>query len=475
MARANKKRKRILYLFIGAILLISIILNTFLLLKYKVLPAKYFKIYTIIVIIIPLIMILYTVFRKRRAKIKGIMSVIEIIYIFVLFIVFFYLNNTFNFLERFTSQFEYETKQYSVLVLDDSNYKEIRDLKGKKVGYTSGLDTSIDLALKDFNKKVKVNFNKYDGYGELFTNLDNKNVDAIIIASPYYDTLIENDENYSYSKYRLLTTLFVKEKRENSTKSVNVTKEAFNIYLTGIDSYGDITEQTRSDVNIVISVNPRTNKIVLINIPRDYYVDIVGKDIKDKLTHAGIYGIETSVKTVEKLLDTDINYYVKVNYNAIIKLVDTLGGVDVESEYDFKSFEFRYPFKKGINHVDGKLALDFVRTRKAFIQGDRVRGENQQRMIQAIFKKASSPSILIKYDDILKSLDGNFITNLKTDDIMSLINMQLDKMPSWEFSTFSLNGGDDYVLTPSNQRMYVMVPKEETVNEGREIIKENLK
>ena len=170
------------------------------------------------------------------------------------------------------------------------------------------------------------------------------------------------------------------------------------------------------------------------------------------------------------IFDVKPDYYVKVNYNAIIKLVDALDGVDVESEYDFRSYEFHHPFKKGMNHVDGKLALDFVRTRKAFLQGDRVRGENQQRMIQAIFKKVSSPSILIKYDSILKSLEGNFVTNISTNSIVSLVNMQLDKMPSWTFNTFSLNGGDNYVLTPSGQNMYVMVPNEETVGEAIKLI-----
>ena len=218
-----------------------------------------------------------------------------------------------------------------------------------------------------------------------------------------------------------------------------------------------------------------TNKIILVNVPRDYYVELPGTEKKDKLTHAGMYGVDMSIKALENLLDIEINYYVKVNYNAIINLVDALDGVDVYSEYNFKSFEFYHPFKKGINHVDGKLALDFVRTRKAFRDGDRVRGENQQRMIQAIFKKVSSPKILVKYNEMLKALDGSFTTNISTSKIMSLINMQLDKMPSWEISSMSLNGTDayDYTYTYPSQQLYVMVPKEETVNEVKNAIKGN--
>ena len=450
------------------------LINTFLMLKYKVLPSKFIYLYLFVVVVIPLLLVLYTLLKKRKTKKKGTIVIVEILYIIILSLAFFYLNRTFNFLDKFTSQLGYETKQYVVLVLESSNYKDIKDLKDKKIGYTSGLDTSANKALEELNKKVKLEKEEFDGYGDLFSNLDNGNIDGLLITQSYLDTLKENDEEESFYKYRELYKINVREKTEQTMKGVNVTKDVFNIYLTGIDTYSDVTEQTRSDVNIIVSVNPKTHKIVLVNIPRDYYVDISGKGSKDKLTHAGTYGVDVSVKTIEKLLDIEINYYVKVNYNAIIKLVDALGGVDVESEYNFKSYEFHYPFKKGINHVDGKLALDFVRTRKAFAQGDRVRGENQQRMIQAIFKKISSPSVLIKYDSILKALEGNFLTNFKTDDIMSLINMQLDKMPSWEFVTFSLNGGDDYVLTPSGQNMYVMVPNEESVNEGKSLLKENI-
>ncbi len=469
-----KRKKKILYLIIGFLLFVSILLNTYLILKYKVLPMKYLYVYILIVVIIPFLMILYTLLKKRKSKIKGIILAIEIIYIIVLFLVFFYLNSTFNFLDNFTKDLGYETKQYNVLVLKDNAYKDIKDIKDKKLGYTKGLDTSVDEALKELNKKIQLEEDELEGYGEGFKNLDDKNIDAFLITNSYYETLIENDENDSYEKYTILYKFFVKEKSKQVIKEVDVTSEPFNVYITGIDTYGAINEKTRSDVNIVMSVNPQTNKILLINIPRDYYVELSDSGVKDKLTHAGVHGIDVSVKTIENLLDTEINYYVKVNYNALIKLVDALGGVDVESEYDFTSGALYIHYNKGLNHVDGKSALEFVRTRKAFLQGDRVRGENQQRMIQAIFKKAISPSILIKYDNVLKSLEGNFLTNFSTNNIISLINMQLDKMPSWEFNTYSLNGGDDYIYTSSEQKMYVMIPNSESVKKGTELLKNNI-
>lgn len=474
MSVIKKKKKKIFYLILGGLLLISIFLNTFLLLKYKVLPTKYLLVYFVVVGIIPILMVFYTLFRKRKSKVKGILVFIEIIYIVVLFIVFFYLNSTFNFLDKFTKDLGYETKQYVILVLKESEFKDINDLKDKNIGYTKVLDSSIDKALDELDKKVKTINKEFEGLGEAFKYLDDEKIDALLLTSSYYETLLENDEDETYFNYRELYKFNIKEKTEQVIKEVNVTSEPFNVYITGIDSYGDVTGKNRSDVNIVMSVNPKTNKILLINIPRDYYVDIAGKNFKDKLTHAGTHGVDTSVKTIEKLLDTEINYYVKVNYGALEKLVDALGGVDVESDYNFTSGFYYIHYKKGINHVDGRAALEFVRTRKAFIQGDRVRGENQQKMIQAIFKKISSPSILIKYDEILKALEGNFVTNMSTNNIVSLINMQLDKTPSWDFSTYSLNGSDDYVLTPQNQQMYVMIPNENGVNEGKELLKNNM-
>ena len=210
----------------------------------------------------------------------------------------------------------------------------------------------------------------------------------------------------------------------------------------------------------------------MINIPRDYYVALHGTGKKDKLTHAGIYGLDMSVKTLDDLLDIEINYYFKVNYGALVKLVDALGGVDVYSKYNFTSGEEFYTYKKGFNHVNGRQALEFVRTRYAFLDGDRTRGENQQAMIQAIIKKACSKDILFKYSNILDSLKGTFTTNFSTDEITDVINMQLDKMPSWNITSISLNGSDasEYTYSYPNQKLYVMKPNEETINNAKETL-----
>ena len=470
------KKLKIFSVLIGIVLLISIYLNSFLLIKYNVLPLKFLIIYFIFVGIIPFTLVYFTVFKRIKKLVKNILLGIEVFYIIILLIVFFYLNSTFNFVENFTGNFDYETKNYYVLAKKQANYNDIKDLKNKNIGFAKNLDTSIEHALEKLDEKVKLNHKEYDGLSELIDSLENDEIESILIIDSFYDMLNESEEETKISDTTKIVYKFsIKEKIEDISKEVDVTKEAFNVYISAIDSYGNVTDNTRSDVNMVISVNPKTNKLLMINIPRDYFVKLAKYNEYDKLTHAGFYGVETSIKTIENLLDTEINYYARVNYSALIGLVDALGGVDVYSEYDFTSGYYLVHFNKGYNKVNGLEALEFVRTRKAFLQGDRVRGENQQRMIEAIIKKASNPSILLKYDNILKSLDGSFSTNISTENIMNLINFQLDKMPSWNTETISLDGSDSYQITytDKSRELYVMIPNEETVENAKLALQNN--
>lgn len=478
--KVNKRKlKKIFLIIISVILLISIYLNTYLILKYNVLPTKYLIIYFILAGVIPITLIGYTLFKKRKSILKKILIGIEIIYIIILFLAFFYLNKTFNFLDDFTSNYAYETKNYYVLVNKDTSYEEIEDLKNKSIGYSNSLDESIGKALKKLDEKLVFENKEYTGFTDLFAGLYNNEIEAVLIIDSFYDLLNEETNELS-DKTDIVYEFSIKEKINEIHKDIDVTKETFNVYVSGIDTFGSVTDQARSDVNIVASINPKTHEVVMINIPRDYYVELDGVNQKDKLTHAGIYGVEMSTKTIENLLDIEINYYVKVNFNAVIKTVDALGGVEVYSNYNFYSTEYSHRFVKGYNKVDGDLALDFVRTRKAFLDGDRVRGENQQAMIEAIVKKASSPDILMKYDDILDTLEGCFTTNLSTDKIMDLVKMQLDSMPSWNITSIGLNGSDSYGLTYTypHQELYVMIPNEETIKIAKDVIddlKENTK
>ena len=437
--------------------------------KYDVLPFKYLLVYLGVIVILP-ILLLYVLTRKKvKRGLKVFISVIGIFYIIILSLVFFYLNKTFSFLDSFTSGHNYETNNYVVMVLNDSDYDNISDLADKRIGYVNQAGSKMEQALEKLGEEISFQNEEYKEYNIILNDLDDNSLDAALLEDAYYQMLGEDSEDF-YDKYKVIYRFSITEMVDDITKDVDVTKDTFNIYISGIDSYGNVNSLTRSDVNIVVSVNPKTNQILMINIPRDYYVKLHDTDSYDKLTHAGIYGVDVSVSTIEDLLDMEINYYLKVNYNALVKLVDALGGVDVYSKYSFKSAGHGYYFKKGYNHVTGLEALDFVRTRKAFEEGDRVRGENQQAMIQAIIKKGTSGTILTRYTSILNSLTGSFITNISTDKITDLVKMQLDNMPSWNITSISLSGSDgaEYTYTYPTQVLYVMIPNEETVTFAKE-------
>lgn len=468
--KKSKIKKLNIFLFlISLIWIVLIILNTYLVFKYDVLPFKYLIIYIILIILIPLILIIFSMKKKVKKGIKVFVIIIGIISIILLNFAFYYMNKTFNFLDHFTSNYNYETKNYVVLVLKDSEYEKIRDLKHKKFGYVKQNVNTIDKALTEIENEIVFKEEEYKDYTVMLLSLDNKEIDAVLLEESYYQMFDEEDENFDL-KYKLIYEFSLTEKVEEIKKDVDVSRDTFNIYISGIDSYGNVSSLTRSDVNIVVSINPKSNQILMINIPRDYYILFPGTNQKDKLTHAGIYGLDMSVKSIENLLDMEINYYFKVNYGALVNLVDALGGVDVYSKYTFTSGELYYKYQKGYNHVNGKQALEFVRTRKAFKDGDRVRGENQQAMIEAIIKKSVSSAILKSYSNILDSLKGSFTTNMGTDKITDIVKMQLDEMPSWNITSISLNGSDsyDYTYTYPYQKLYVMVPDEDTILEASE-------
>ena len=268
-------------------------------------------------------------------------------------------------------------------------------------------------------------------------------------------------------------------KTSEIVKVVDVTNTPFNLFIIGSDSFGTIDKISNSDVNMLMTINPKTNQILLTSIPRDYYVEIYNTNGgMDKLTHAGYYGVETSVKTIENLLNTEINYYAKVNFTTVIDIVNLIGGIEVYSDYSFSEHAFfKYTYKKGYNKLNGEQALAFARERKSFNGGDRVRGQNQQKVIKAIIDKVTSSTALIsKYSDILSAIEKSFQTNLDDKSITKLVKLQLNKMPSWEIINQSLDGSDSSAYTYSypKKQLYVMKPNEETIIEAQNKIKEIL-
>lgn len=269
---------------------------------------------------------------------------------------------------------------------------------------------------------------------------------------------------------------------DNDDKVDNISKHPFVVYLSGIDTrnYGEIADKSRSDVNMIIAVNPRQKRILMVSTPRDYYVALEGDPNKmDKLTHAGSYGIECSMSTLESLYDIEFNYYAKVNFMSVVDLVDALGGVTVNSEYNFSSKHTLtgevYTYKKGENFLNGQQALTFARERESFANGDRQRGIHQQELIKQVVKKAISPSILIpsNIENIMNAISKNTKTNFTEKEIKKLITYQMSTMgKDWSFESLSADGTGDYAYTYSYsaQKLYVMRPDMETVNAAKEAL-----
>ena len=428
----------------------------------NVFPLEYFLVFISLIIIIDLVVISLLLSKGHIKNVIG--GFLALILIVIMTLGINYGLNTMDFLKSFGFS-DYKTESYS-------KFKSVSDLKNKTIGYLSkdnneGLSKVVDKIKKKINYKEKIE----EDVDSLITSLINEKVDAIVIDDARLDILKE-ENNEEYNLLKKIGSYSIDVKSEKIGKEVDVTNSSFNIYVSGIDTYGSINKVSRSDVNILITVNPVTKEILLTNIPRDYYVKLHKNGEYDKLTHAGIYGIDESINTLEDLFDTKINYYVKVNFTSLVDIVDALDGITVNSPYSFVSQD-GYSYKKGDNILDGKKALSFARERKSFKEGDRTRGENQQRVLTALINKAMSPKIITNYTNLLTSLKGKFVTNISDEDITKLIKMQLKNNSSWTIKSISVNGTDamDYVYSYNKTKLYVMKPDYETVNNAKEQIK----
>ena len=257
-----------------------------------------------------------------------------------------------------------------------------------------------------------------------------------------------------------------------------ITKEPFVIYLSGVDTRGELTEKARSDVNILAVVNPQTKQVALINTPRDYYVDLAGTNSKDKLTHAGLYGVETSMATLGNLYGINVGHYIRINFAGFINIVDALGGVDVYSDQAFTSvgspgYYDPTTFAEGWNHLDGKSALAFARERHAFKTGDIQRGINQMKVIDAMAEKLKSPALLMSFSKLMDAMADCFVTSLSQEQISALVRMQLSDLSSWDIQSYSVTGTgakSSKCYSAKGQSLYVMKPDENSVNEAKALV-----
>lgn len=466
--KKNNKSKMSFMKYLSIFLLIVSVLILVLVYFINVLPIDYFIVLVVLVLIIDLVVIKLLL---GSGKIRNVIGVIlSIILIIIMVFGITYELNTIDFLKQFGFN-TYKEELYNVLVLDESEYEELNDLDNATIGHLDeNVHEGLNSAIEKIDQQIDFESVVLDDINSLVDNLSIEEVDAIILEDAQI-TMLEEDNNGLMDNFRIIASFDIDTEIEVVSKEVNVTEDSYNILITGIDSYGSITRVSRSDVNMIVSVNPKDKKILLTSIPRDYYVYLSDYKDYDKLTHTGIYGIDVTTKALEDLLDIDINYYVKVNFTTLVDIVDELGGITVNSKYDFTSID-GYHFSKGENNLNGAEALSFARERQAFSEGDRVRVENQQLVLTAIINKVLSAGIITNYNNLLNALSGEFLTNITNKEITDLIKWQIDGMYSWDIETISLDGSNafDYTYSYKNQKLYVMMPYPESVNSAKEKI-----
>ena len=454
-ARSGKVKRSInialltIYVLLGGFLL-------FLIFRHNILAFRYLNVMTAaVVILVALVSLLLIIYRKAEKFTIFFLTLA----ILVSSVSFFVLQQFVGFTSHINSTSNYSEYSMSVVVMKDSDVQNVTQLDSV-TGPTDTDNENIQKLITDIktsqNKELTVE--QSTSYLAAYKSLVSGETKAIVLNS-VFENIIESEYPDYASKIRKIYT-------KNITKEVAAPKvsknQSFNVYVSGIDTYGPISSVSRSDVNIIMTVNRETKKILLTTTPRDSYVPIAdgGNNQKDKLTHAGIYGVDASIHTLENLYGIDLNYYARLNFTSFLKLIDLLGGVDVYNEQEFNAHTNNgkhYP--AGTLHLDSKDALGFVRERYSLADGDRDRGRNQQKVIVAIIQKLSSTEALKNYSDIIQGLQDSLQTNMPIETMIDLVNTQLESGGSYKVNSQDLKGTGQmglpsYAMPDSN--LYMM-------------------
>lgn len=465
-------KKKTLHIFDIALISVQFVLSIFLAyLAKKVLPMKYWLI--IAVIFLVLWLLVFFVLKNKKNSIKQMwLRIVSLVLSILIGVGSVFAYKGVSVLNNITGG-KYQTQVISVVVLKDSSYQKIKDLENKSLGYVSAIDTdNINKAIDNIGTKDKTTLTKtnYSDLSQLQKALTDQDCDAIIFNEAYRGIIEEFNSGFS-SQTRVIYQYEIKETLNKNTSSVNVTKDAFNVYISGIDTYGPVSTVSRSDVNMIMTVNPKTKQILLTSIPRDYHVTLASFNARDKLTHSGIYGIEETMSTVENLLDIDLNYYMRVNFTSLITMVDAVGGINVNVDQAVNVGG--HSLSVGSNYMDGETALAFSRERYSYADGDRHRVRNQQAVLTGLLNKLMSASMITNYNSILNSVSGAFETNMESGDLQKLIQMQIDDMSSWDIEQISLDGSgatSTNCYSMPGYELYVMEPDQSTVTAAKQKI-----
>ena len=470
----------------GAVITIIVIMLSVvfmgLLAMTKMIPTIYMLIIGIVLAVIAAIIWLLVWHTRYTGRFIG-GTVLAVIMIVILAFGGFYINKTRSAISNISGETT-EVTQMAVYVKSDDAADSVEATAGYTYGILSSLDReNTDGAVAHLNSQfgTEVQTKEYAGLTELADGILNGEVNAMLLNSGYLSVYEDMDGYTDFStKIKEVGTVDVEstiQSAEESTPIEPITTanggKVYTIYLSGIDTRGEMTAKSRSDVNIIATVNTDTHEILLVSTPRDYFVPLsISGGAPDKLTHAGIYGIDVCMDTLGMLYDIDINYYFRINFGGFVKVIDALGGITVNSDYDFDSKNILgYHFNKGENYLNGEQALIFARERYAFQEGDRQRGKNQMEVIRGVVKKALSPEILTSYSSILSSLDGCFGTNITYEEIAQILQQQLTNGGDWTIVSYSVNGtGATEKPYSMSQKAYVMVPDYNTVDKAKSLM-----
>ena len=478
-SRTNRKQKRtsnrswgmvnvgltILYAILALVLLFTMFNYNFL----------SFRFLNIIITIGLLVVLAISIFLQKTKKSALVTTVVLVIFSLVSLVGIFGFKQMIDITNRMNQTAAFSEVEMSIVVPKESDIKDVSQLTSVQAP-TKVDKNNIEIlmsALKK-DKKVDVKVDDVASYQEAYDNLKSGKSKAMVLSGSYASLLESVDSNYA-SNLKTIYTYKIKKKNSNSAKQVD--SKVFNIYISGIDTYGSISTVSRSDVNIIMTVNMNTHKILLTTTPRDAYVKIPGggADQYDKLTHAGIYGVETSEQTLENLYGIKIDYYARINFTSFLKLIDQLGGVTVHNDQAFTSLHGKFDFPVGDIQMNSEQALGFVRERYSLDGGDNDRGKNQEKVISAIVNKLASLKSVSNFTSIVNNLQDSVQTNISLDTINALANTQLDSGSKFTVTSQAVTGtGSTGQLTSyamPNSSLYMMKLDDSSVASASQAIK----
>lgn len=478
-SRTNRKQKRtsnrswgmvnigltILYAILALVLLFTMFNYNFL----------SFRFLNIIITIGLLVVLAISIFLQKTKKSPLVTTVVLVIFSLVSLVGIFGFKQMIDITNRMNQTAAFSEVEMSIVVPKESDIKDVSQLTSVQAPTKvdkNNIETLMSALKKD--KKVDVKVEDVASYQEAYDNLKSGKSKAMVLSGSYASLLESVDSNYA-SNLKTIYTYKIKKKNNNSAKQVD--SKVFNIYISGIDTYGSISTVSRSDVNIIMTVNMNTHKILLTTTPRDAYVKIPGggADQYDKLTHAGIYGVETSEKTLENLYGIKIDYYARINFTSFLKLIDQLGGVTVHNDQAFTSLHGKFDFPVGDIQMNSEQALGFVRERYSLDGGDNDRGKNQEKVISAIVNKLASLKSVSNFTSIVNNLQDSVQTNMSLDTINALANTQLDSGSKFTVTSQAVTGtGSTGQLTSyamPNSSLYMMKLDDSSVESASQAIK----